>query len=116
MEQIQISVVFPRIDPDRIGNFKQIAGKMLDITRGDPGNLQYDWFLNEDETRCTLRETYVDSQALLDHLPLINDLLSELTELAGGIEAEVFGNVSPDLRAIVEASGVARISRFFQGK
>ena len=35
MEQIQVSVVFPRIDPDRLGNFKQIAGKMLDITRGD---------------------------------------------------------------------------------
>ena len=45
LEQIQISAVFPRIDPDRLGNFKQIAGKMLDITRSDPGNLQYDWFL-----------------------------------------------------------------------
>ncbi len=115
MGHIHINAVFPNIDPARVDEFKALAAEMLDITKGDPGALQYDWYMSDDNTRCVLRETYADSDALLAHLPLVNDHLMRIGAISGGIDADVLGDASPELRALLDGAA-ATTHGFFQGK
>ena len=71
-----------------------MAGEALKATADDPGVPQYDWFFNQDESKCVVRETYADSDAVLTHLGLIGDLLGRIIELGGGVQIEVFGSPS----------------------
>jgi quinol monooxygenase YgiN len=112
---IHINAVFPSIDPGRLDEFHALAAELLAITKADPGALQYDWYMSADNTRCVLRETYADSAALLAHLPLVNEHLAKIGAISGGIDADVLGDASPELQAIIEAAGT-RSYRFFQGK
>jgi hypothetical protein len=56
MDQLQVSARFPRITPENLDEFKRVAAQALEITKGDAGTLQYDWFLNADETVCEVHE------------------------------------------------------------
>lgn len=115
MEQLQVTATVPQITSENLGEFKRLAGEALAVTVDDPGVLQYDWFFNADETKCVIRETYADSDAVLTHLGLVGDTLGKLIEVGGGIEIEVFGDPSD---ALVEATAALQpmIYAYFQGK
>ena len=115
MGQIHINAVFPNIDPARLDEFRALAAEMLEITKADPGALQYDWYMSTDNSRCVLRETYADSAALLAHLPLVNEHLVKIGAISGGIDADVLGDASPELQAMIDAAGT-QSHRYFQGK
>jgi hypothetical protein len=115
MKQLQVTATVPRIPSDNLDEFKRLAGEALEITANDPGALQYDWFFNADESKCVIRETYADSEAVLTHLGMVGDLLGQLIEVGGGIEIEVFGDPSDTL---LEATAALQptIYSYFQGK
>jgi hypothetical protein len=115
VRQLQVSATFPRIANENLSEFKRMAGEALKLVADDPGVPQYDWFFNEDETRCVVRETYVDSDAVLTHLRLIGDLLWQVSELGGGVEIEIFGSPSD---AVIDATRPLQptIYSYFQGK
>ncbi len=77
--------------------------------------LQYDWFFNGDESKCVVRETYANSDAVLTHLGLVGDMLGTIIELGGGVEIEVFGSPSEQLVKATEAFQPT-IYSYFQGK
>ena len=68
MEQLQLTATIPSIPADRLAEFKDLAARALELTRGEEATLQYDWFLSEDETKCVVRETYANSDAVLAHM------------------------------------------------
>ena len=73
VKQLQVTATFPRIPSDNLGEFKRMAGEALKVTADDPGVSQYDWFFNEDESKCVVRETYADSDAQhaeVRHVPI----------------------------------------------
>ena len=115
VKQLQVSATFPRIPSDNLSEFKRMAGEALKLTADDPGVPQYDWFFNEDESKCVVRETYADSDAVLTHLGLIGDLLGRIIELGGGVQIEVFGSPSDALVKATEALQPT-IYSYFQGK
>lgn len=90
---IHTNAVFPNIDPARVDEFNALAAELLEITKGDPGALQYDCYMSDDNTRCALRETYADSDALLAHLPLVNDHLTKIREISGGIDGDILATL-----------------------
>ena len=93
MDKLQVSATFPDISPDKLDQFKQLAAEMLELTRGEQGTLQYDFFLNADETTCLIRESYTDSDAHLAHVGNMGERLPQLMELGGGlVDAQIFGN------------------------
>jgi quinol monooxygenase YgiN len=112
---IQVTATMPNIEPANLAEFKEVAGRAMELTRGEPGALQYDWFLSGDETKCVVRETYADSDAILAHMANLGDLLGMLAELGGGLEVEAFGDPSPELMEAAAALGPT-VYRFFQGK
>ena len=115
MERIQLTATLPNIAPENLAEFKQLAAKAMEMTREEAATLQYDWFFNDDETKCVVRETYANSDAILTHIANMGDLIGKLAELGGGVDIEVFGNPSPELVEAAAAFGPT-IYRFFQGK
>jgi hypothetical protein len=115
VKQLQVTATVPRIPSDNLAAFKRLAGEALKVTADDPGVLQYDWFFNEDESKCVVRETYADSDAVLTHLGLVGDLLGQIVEVGGGMEIEVFGDPSDTLLAATAALHPTMYS-YFQGK
>jgi hypothetical protein len=115
VKHLQVTATFPRIPSDNLSEFKRLAGEALTVTSEDRGVSQYDWFFNEDESKCVVRETYADSDAVLTHLGMLGDLLGTIIEIAGGIEIEVFGSPSDALVKATEALQPT-IYSYFQGK
>lgn len=115
MEKIQITATLPNIAAENLAAFKEVAARALELTRAEATTLQYDWFFSDDETRCVVRETYANSDAVLAHLANVGELIGKLAELGGGLEIEAFGDPSPEL---LEAAAAFEptIYRFFQGK
>ena len=115
MEQIQTTVTFPKIALGDLAEFKRLAAQALELTKGEAGALQYDWFFSSDETRCVVRERYENSDAILAHMANLGELIGKLAELGGGLEIEAFGTLSPQLAEAAAALHPA-IYGFFQGK
>jgi quinol monooxygenase YgiN len=115
VERIQITVTFPKITPDNLGEFKRLAGEALKIAADEPGVLQYDWFFNADETACVVRETFESSDAILGHLGRVGDILGPVVQLGGGLEIEMFGSPSAEVLQALEAFSPTCYS-YFQGK
>ena len=115
MTQIQASATFPAIAPEHSSEFRRLAAQLLDSARSEPGTLQYDWFFNADGTRCVVRETYQDSDAVLSHLVAAGAHLARLVEFGGGLHLDVFGEPSIALREALAAFSPA-IYAHTQGK
>lgn len=96
MDNLQISARFT-IHDGNLEKFKRLAGECLSIVREkDQNTLQYDWFFDENQKECVLREKYTDSNALLAHLGNIGELFGELLQLAD-FTGEIYGNPSKEL-------------------
>ena len=112
MSKLQVTARFT-IHPGKLAEFKTVAAKCMQSVRDkDTGTLQYDWFFNEDETQCVVRETYRDSAAVFEHLGNLGETIDELTAVAD-MELEVFGSPTPEL--VAASKGLApRIYSPFQ--
>jgi quinol monooxygenase YgiN len=117
VEHIQLTATLPNIAPNDLATFKELAAQALELTNGEATTLQYDWFFSDDETKCVVRETYQNSDAILAHMGNLGELIGKLTELGGGLEIEAFGTVSEELLAAATAAGLQpTVYKFFQGK
>ena len=47
---------------------RTLMAEMVDATQGEPGTLDYEWYLSDDGTRVHVLERYEDSAAVLAHL------------------------------------------------
>ena len=71
----------------------------------DQGTLQYDWFLNQDQTEGVVLERYIDSNALLAHMGNLGDTLGQLLGISD-FRGEVYGNPSQELMNATEGLDV----------
>jgi quinol monooxygenase YgiN len=115
VERIQITATMPDIKPDDLAEFKQIAAQALQLTKGETGVLQHDWFFSSDKTKCVVRGTYENSDTVLAHMANLGELIEKLAQLGGGLEIEAFGTLSPQL-AEAAAARHPIVYEFFQGK
>jgi quinol monooxygenase YgiN len=65
MNELQVTARI-RIHDGKLDDFKNAAERCVTSVREkDTGTLQYDWFFNDDETECVVRERYRDSDAVI---------------------------------------------------
>ena len=103
-----------KIHEGKLDEFKVLAAKCVQIVKEkDTGTLQYDWFLSQDQSECAVRETYVDSDALLQHMTNLGEAMGALFA-TGDFSAEVYGNPSDELIKATEGLDVVVYS-YFQG-
>jgi quinol monooxygenase YgiN len=98
MSAIQLTARM-RIQDGKWDEFKKAAELCVQSVREkDSGTLQYDWFLNDDNTECVIRESYRDSDALLEHIGNLGDAGKALFGVCT-MELEIYGSPSEQLVA-----------------
>lgn len=105
MKDIQVSARLI-IKPEKMQEFKKLARSCVEMVKQkDSGTTQYDWFYNEQESACVVRERYVDSAAVLEHMANVGDLLGGLFELSD-ISLDLYGSPSENLKNALEGFDV----------
>ena len=96
MKAIQVTAR-ATIHEGKLEEFKALAAQcMRTVREQDPGTLQYDWFLNEAQTECVVRETYIDSESVLKHMANLGATMGAILAVCDWT-FEVFGSPSPEL-------------------
>jgi quinol monooxygenase YgiN len=86
--------------------FKRLSAECMEIVRTkDTGTLQYDTYLNEDQSEAIVLERFRDSEALIQHSENLAHLMEPITA-TGAVSGELLGEPSADLRAKLEGSPV----------
>lgn len=105
-----------KIHAGKLDEFKRLAAKCVEVVRTqDPGTLQYELYLNHDETECLVFERYRDPEAGLAHSKNVAQLQRELSEVCT-IAGQVCGVPSPELRQMLASAGVALYAPFLSAE
>lgn len=91
----------------KVEDFKRLSEQCMEIVRAqDTGTLQYDIYLNDDESEAVVIERYEDSNALMEHLGHIgHELMAAITQ-TGSVLGETLGQPSEQLRELLADSPV----------
>ncbi len=114
MGNIQLTARF-LIHQGKVEEFKSLATQCMDIVREKERDttLQYDWYFNELNNECVVRETYADSNAVLIHVGNLGELLGGFLEISD-FYPEIYGSPSEDLMNVVAAMN-PKLYSFYQG-
>ena len=82
----------------KLDEYKRLSARAMEIVRTkDTGTLQYDTYLNEDESECVIIERYRDSEAALEHAANLADLSAEVLATVSVVHGELLGEPSAEL-------------------
>jgi quinol monooxygenase YgiN len=74
------------------------------VRANEPGTLQYDIFLNADQSEAMVIERYRDSEAAMQHAENVGPLFGAVFATVDLIHGELLGDLSPELSARLEGS------------
>jgi hypothetical protein len=77
----------------------------------DTGTLQYEIYLNDDQTEAVVLERYRDSEALVEHGANLGDLMGAILA-TGSFSGELLGEPTANLRANLADSPVRLFTLF----
>jgi len=97
----------------KLEEFKRLAAECMEIVRTqDTGTLQYEIYLNDDQSECIVLERYRDSEALIEHAAHLGDP-NEAIVATGLVSGALLGEPSAELRAMM-ADGEVRLFTPYQ--
>jgi quinol monooxygenase YgiN len=79
------------------------------VAAKDPGTLQYDLYLNDDQTECMIIERYRDSDAAIAHAENLGPLFDAVLATVSIVHGELLGDLSLELRAKLAGSDVPAV-------
>ena len=84
----------------KVDEYKRLAAQAMEIVRTkDSGTLQFDTYLNDDESECMVIERYRDSAAAIEHWENVRDLSQAILATVSVVHGELLGEMSAELRA-----------------
>ncbi len=87
--------------------FLRLSNQAMDIVRTkDSGTLQYDIYLNGDQSECMVIERYRDSEAAIEHAANLGDLFAAVLATVSVVHGEPLGEPSAELSAKLAGSEV----------
>jgi quinol monooxygenase YgiN len=90
----------------KLEEFKRLSARCMEIVRAkDTGTLQYEIYLNDDQSECVVLERYKDSEALIEHGAHLGEL-AEAFLATGSITSACLGEPNAELRALLAGSPV----------
>jgi quinol monooxygenase YgiN len=97
------------IHDGKLAIFEETAKTMIAGTKKEPGSRGYEWYLSSDRKSCRLLETYADAEAALAHCtgPVVRELVPKLLESATVSSFEVYGNIGPQVTAMLAGFGAS---------
>jgi len=90
------------INKDKLDVFKQMVQEITRIVKqNESGCMSYQWFFNDDETKCVITEWYSDQEAALAHLngEGATKLLPKLLEIAKITRLEIYGEPGEEVKS-----------------
>jgi quinol monooxygenase YgiN len=94
----------------KLDEYKRLSAQALEIVKTkDTGTLQFDMYLNDDESECVIVERYRDSEALIEHAANLSDLSARILSIVTVVHGEVLGEASAELRAALADSEVPQL-------
>src|SRR5436309_1982879 len=107
MDQNQIHFrVELTIAPGKIEEFKRLVQDMSRMVEADePDTMNYQFYLNETETKCVVHETYVNSEGALVHNASIasQTILPKIFSVSKISRFDVYGNPSKELQKVLRS-------------
>ena len=87
--------------------YLRLSDQARDIVRTkDSGTLQYDLYLNGDQSECMFIERYRDSEAAMAHAANLGHLFDAVLATVSVVHGELLGSPSEELRAKLAGSEV----------
>jgi quinol monooxygenase YgiN len=87
--------------------YLRLSDQARDIVRTkDSGTLQYDLYLNGDQTECMFIERYRDSEAAIEHAANLGHLFAQILATVSVVHGELLGEPSAQLREKLAGSEV----------
>jgi quinol monooxygenase YgiN len=94
----------------KLDEFKRLSAQAMEIVRTtEPGTLQYDTYINDDQTECVIIERYRDSEAAMEHAANLADLSAEVLETVSVVHGELLGEPSEELRSKLAGSELPQL-------
>src|SRR5512134_2156733 len=87
--------------------YLRLSDQAAELVRAkEPGTLQYDLYLNADQSECMFIERYRDSQAAMDHAANLGHLFDAVLATVSVVHGELLGEPNAELRARLAGSDV----------
>ena len=115
-ENIHIRAFFI-IEKDNVEQFKKLIREMNNVVEtNEPSTVVYQFYINEDGTKCMVHETYVHSEAVLSHneSTASKTILPRIFSIAKLNTLDVYGNPSNELKKLL-ASFNSQIFKLYTG-
>lgn len=95
------------IQQGRSADVAPLVTEMVNSTRAqEPGALVYDYFLNADQSRCTVIERYADNDAVLTHLENFGAHFAErFFAVFAPVRFSVYGPANEEVRSTLSPMG-----------
>jgi len=101
------------IRPGQFKQFRDLTGTMVEATRAEPGVLNYQRFVSEDQKHVHVVERYEDSTAAAAHLRVFADRFgAKFSTLVERTKLTVYGNPSDALRGLLDQFGAVYMKPF----
>ena len=96
----------------KVEEFKRLSARCMEIVRAkDTGTLQYEVYLNDDESEAIVIERFTGSDALIEHSANLSDLMESILA-TGSVFGELLGDPSAEIRERLVGSPVSLFSPF----
>ena len=90
----------------KVEEFKRLCAQVMEVVRAkDNGTLQYEIYLNDDQSEGVVYERYRNSEAVIEHATNVGDLMGAIFA-TGSVTSELLGQPSAELTAMTEGGGV----------
>ena len=99
----------------KLEEFKRLSAQAMEMVRTkEPGTLQYDIYLNDDQSECVVLERYRDSEAAMAHVANLGDLFDAVFATVIVVHGELLGEPSAELREKLAGSEVPALFTPYQ--
>jgi quinol monooxygenase YgiN len=99
-----------RFHEGKLDEFKRLSAQAMEIVRTkDTGTLQYDTYINDDQSECVVIERYRDSKAAIEHAANLSDLFEPILATVTVVHGELLGEPSAELRANLTGTEVPQL-------
>jgi quinol monooxygenase YgiN len=84
------------------------------VETNEPDTINYEFYLNKDETKCIVHETYANSEAALAHNNSVASqiILPKIFDVAKINRFDVYGNPSEELQKLLASFGAQTYNLF----
>lgn len=102
MSQGILGVMTAEILPGKVQELRSVCEKLSRVTEeNEPGALEYEWWVHDEKT-LHIFERYADSDAVINHLKNVGELLGELGACTRTTGMFIYGTPSDALREALQ--------------